>query len=544
MIYMYKSNRHLYFVADENEALKKGGFLMIAPKTKTRITFDFTFNIEGERRKSYENLAQIICASHWGTGIDIFGFLNENESLLFDFINKAVIVIDECAYKLQEPPADSETARKIKSMLGKRSGHPVLRDMAALFGGEPFEASKRYRNTIYLPNLKAFARADGMKPEDVAEMLALDECDRIILFPYFPLDGKSAYYELTLGVSKESFVDFMNQYEQRQADKIYEALTRADERGKAGCKATLRAEKKSDWKAVEQVTYRAFRDAPPTGADDDGMEALLAHKLRSCAAFVPELDYVAELNGSVIGNIMYTRSKVTGADGGEWDTLTFGPVSVLPKYQRDGVGSALIRETLEAARELGYRAVLIFGHERYYPRFGFKPASEFGITTADGKNFPAFMALPLYDSALDGVRGRLILDEVYFMLDKAESGVLDAKLAEPMDIDEYINAQSFSVQPILRRVRGTIRNAAPEAVEKISWQMPTFRQGQNLIHFAAQKKHIGIYPGAEAMEYFTPRLSKYKTSKGAIQFPYKDFGGEQLRLITEIASWCAEHNAK
>jgi predicted N-acetyltransferase YhbS len=175
---------------------------------------------------------------------------------------------------------------------------------------------------------------------------------------------------------------------------------------------------------------------------------------------VPELDYVAELNGVVIGNIMYTRSKVTG-ENKEWETLTFGPVSVLPKHQRDGVGSALIRKTLEAARELGYRAVLIFGHEDYYPRIGFKPASEYGITTADGKNFPAFMALPLYDGALDSVHGRLICDEVYNTLDKAESDAWGAKLAAPMDVDEYIEAQPLYYQSFLRRVRSAIHAAAP-----------------------------------------------------------------------------------
>jgi uncharacterized protein YdhG (YjbR/CyaY superfamily) len=127
---------------------------------------------------------------------------------------------------------------------------------------------------------------------------------------------------------------------------------------------------------------------------------------------------------------------------------------------------------------------------------------------------------------------------------KAESDAFNAKLAAPMDIDEYIEAQSLPVQSILRRVRDAIRTAAPGAVEKISWQMPTFWRGQNLIHFAAQKKHIGIYPGVEAMEYFTPRLSKYKTSKGAIQFPYQDFGDEQLLLIAEIAAWRAEYSAK
>ena len=301
----------------------------------------------------------------------------------------------------------------------------------------------------------------------------------------------------------------------------------------------LRLERKSDHDTVERVTYRAFANVEQA----DGDEPLLAHKLRSRVTFVPKLDYVAELDGKIIGNIMYTRSKVVG-DNAEWETLTFGPISVLPKYQRSGVGSALIRKTLEVARELGYRAVLIFGHESYYPRFGFKPASEYGITTAEGENFPAFMALPLYDGALDGVHGRLIFDEAYSNLNREESDKLNAKLAEPMDIDEYIKAQPIEIQPILNRVCSAIRTAIPNAAEKISWQMPTFWKGQNLIHFAAQKKHLGIYPGEKAMEQFLPRLGDYKTSKGAIQFPYKDFGDEQLALITEIAMWCGVHNAK
>jgi hypothetical protein len=205
---------------------------MIALKTKTRITFDLDSEVGGERRKAYEKMARIICAARWGTGIDIFGFINENERLLSEFIEKGVIAIDEREYEIQEPRSDSETALLIKSMLGKRRNHPVLRDMAALFGGEPFEASEYYRNTIYLPNLKAFMRADGMKPEDVAGMLSLDECERIILFPYFPLDGKSAYYELTLAVTKESFVDFLRRDEERGQSGMHEAIRQAGERSK------------------------------------------------------------------------------------------------------------------------------------------------------------------------------------------------------------------------------------------------------------------------------------------------------------------------
>jgi uncharacterized protein YdhG (YjbR/CyaY superfamily) len=75
------------------------------------------------------------------------------------------------------------------------------------------------------------------------------------------------------------------------------------------------------------------------------------------------------------------------------------------------------------------------------------------------------------------------------------------------------------------------------AVEEISWRMPTYRREKTLIHFAAQKNHLGIYPCPEAIAQFAPRLTKFKTSKGAIQIPYKDLS-EHLSLITEIASWC------
>ena len=482
---------------------------------------------------------QIICPSHWGSGIDIYGSWNEDHSLLFEFLKLGVIVIDECEYEIQNLPADDVNARSIELMLGKRNSHPVLREMAALLGDEPFEMSEYYRNTIYLPNQKAFVRADGMKPEDIAEMLSHDGCDKIILFPYFPLDEKSAYYKLTLNIEKDKFVDIMRRVEERRLDKMNEAIRQANERSKAGYRATLRLEKKSDRKIVEQITYRAFRDTPSTGTDDDGTEALFAHKLRSRTEFVPELDYVAELNGTIIGNIMYTRSKIVNNDGGEWDTLTFGPVSVLPKYQRDGVGSVLINKTLEVARRLGHRAVLIFGHESYYPRFGFKPASEFGITTAEGKNFPAFMALPLYDGALEGVYGRLICVEGSLALDKEESEKLNAKLAEPMNADEYIDVQPLYYQQFLRRVRGAIRTASPDSDERIAYNMPCYYHGKTfLIGFAAFKKHIGVYPGAEAMTHFASQLWRYKTSKGAIQFPFQTFGDEQVALISEIAAWC------
>ncbi len=106
----------------------------------------------------------------------------------------------------------------------------------------------------------------------------------------------------------------------------------------------------------------------------------------------------------------------------------------------------------------------------------------------------------------------------------------------PNSIDAYIEAQAKEVQPLLHQVRDTIRTALPDAEERISWRMPTYWRGHNIIHFAAFKKHIGVYPGENAMIYFAGRLTEYKTSKGAIQFPYNK--QLPLDLIAEIAKWC------
>ncbi|MDL2293268.1 DUF1801 domain-containing protein [Ruminococcaceae bacterium OttesenSCG-928-D13] len=111
-------------------------------------------------------------------------------------------------------------------------------------------------------------------------------------------------------------------------------------------------------------------------------------------------------------------------------------------------------------------------------------------------------------------------------------------------IDEYIMNQPVVLQVLLLNARLAIKQALPEATEKISWQMPTFWQGRNLIHFAAQKNHLGICPGEAAMKHFAPRLTEYKTSKGAVQFPYQTFGAEQMNLITEIAAWGGKEYAK
>lgn len=109
-------------------------------------------------------------------------------------------------------------------------------------------------------------------------------------------------------------------------------------------------------------------------------------------------------------------------------------------------------------------------------------------------------------------------------------------------IDEYISQFSPEVQRILQALRSVIKEEAPDAEEKISWRMPTFTLHGNLVHFAAHKKHIGFYPGASGIEAFQHRLSEYKWSKGAVQFPMDK--PLPYELIKEIVRFRVAENMK
>ena len=109
---------------------------------------------------------------------------------------------------------------------------------------------------------------------------------------------------------------------------------------------------------------------------------------------------------------------------------------------------------------------------------------------------------------------------------------------KPDTIDAYIAAQDEAVRPALQRVREIIREAIPEAEERISWSMPTFWRGRNIIHFAASKKHLGLYPGGEATAVFAEELRECDVSKGTIRIPWNR--ELPVALIQKIAIWCYE----
>ena len=118
----------------------------------------------------------------------------------------------------------------------------------------------------------------------------------------------------------------------------------------------------------------------------------------------------------------------------------------------------------------------------------------------------------------------------------------DHYCVKPQNIDEYIAAQDESIQPRLNDIRSVLRAALPEAEERISWSMPTYWKGRNIVHFAASKKHLGIYPGDEAVAEFDEELADYDISKGTIRIPYdKEL---PIELIKRIAEWCYLKHAK
>ena len=109
-------------------------------------------------------------------------------------------------------------------------------------------------------------------------------------------------------------------------------------------------------------------------------------------------------------------------------------------------------------------------------------------------------------------------------------------------IDEYISTFPEEVQEILNELRAVIKAAAPQAGEKISYQMPTFTLNGNLVHFAAYKKHIGFYPTPSGIDAFKDELSEYKGSKGAIQFPIEK--PLPFELIRKIVTFRVDENVK
>lgn len=171
----------------------------------------------------------------------------------------------------------------------------------------------------------------------------------------------------------------------------------------------IRQEKEKDHKSVFELIEKAFKDIEVS----DHMEQHLVERLRKSEAFIPELSLVAEDEGMVIGHILLTKIKIKNWNE-EFESLILAPVSVLPDYQNFGIGGKLIIKAHEIATKLGYKSILLVGHEIYYPRFGYKLLSSFNIKQAFSAPDKNCMAKELVPDALDKVNGIVIYPPEFF----------------------------------------------------------------------------------------------------------------------------------
>lgn len=176
-------------------------------------------------------------------------------------------------------------------------------------------------------------------------------------------------------------------------------------------KVIIRKETEKDYRQTEQMVRRAFWNIHGPGCN----EHLMVHKLRKSPDYLPELSRVAELDGKIVGVIMYSVAQVVQKEQVH-EVLTFGPLCVEPTLHNLHIGKMLLEETIALAKETKYPGICIFGEPEYYPKHGFVTCDRFGITDWNGNNFDAFMAYPLRES-FQAVHGRFREAPVFETLD-------------------------------------------------------------------------------------------------------------------------------
>lgn len=176
----------------------------------------------------------------------------------------------------------------------------------------------------------------------------------------------------------------------------------------------IRKETTNDFRRVEEVTRQAFayHERVERGGIGCPYEHWMVNELRKRDG-VMSLSLVATVGGEIVGHVICSNGIVKAGEH-EKAVLNLGPISVLPQYQKQGVGKALINELIKNAKEQGFGAFLFFGRPEYYPQFGFVEAENFGISDSEGYNYPSFMGMELIPGYLGDVRGgRFYESDIY-----------------------------------------------------------------------------------------------------------------------------------
>lgn len=165
----------------------------------------------------------------------------------------------------------------------------------------------------------------------------------------------------------------------------------------------IRQEKPEDHDTVYHLIKEAFANAEHT----DGNEQNLVVGLRKSKSFIPELSLVAVEDGKIVGHILFTKAFVNDVE-----VLALAPLSVLPEYQNRGIGLSLIKQGHRIAHKLGYEYSIVLGHSKYYPKAGYIPASQYGITAPFKVEDENFMAIN-FSGNKEKLNGIMKYDEVF-----------------------------------------------------------------------------------------------------------------------------------
>lgn len=163
----------------------------------------------------------------------------------------------------------------------------------------------------------------------------------------------------------------------------------------------IRKEENKDYKEVFELIENAFKDELYT----DHKEQFLVERLRKSEFFIPELSLVAEIDNQIVGYILLTKIKIIDHNSTETTSLALAPVAVLKKYQGKGIGGSLIRYAHAVAKDLNFGSIIVLGHEKYYPKFGYKMAKNYGIKLPFDVPDENCMLIELTENALKGVTG-------------------------------------------------------------------------------------------------------------------------------------------
>ena len=171
----------------------------------------------------------------------------------------------------------------------------------------------------------------------------------------------------------------------------------------------IRNEKPEDYRVVEEMIKKTFWNLSVPGCN----EHFFAHQVRKSADYIPELDFVMEENGQIIGHILYVKAKLIAMDGTEKNILSFGPFTIHPDYQRKGYGRKLLNHSLEVAKEMGYDTVAIYGNPENYACYGFKNCKRYNVCIDDNVYPVALMVKELKTNALFGKSWKYIESEAH-----------------------------------------------------------------------------------------------------------------------------------